>query len=75
MPLIFGATSLWWFLPLILFIFSLVLFSTNNFFKGDLQDYLINILPNKFLFEFTNEGFSHLNVTRMEIFNSATKII
>ena len=75
MPLIFGATSLWWFLPLILFIFSLVLFSTNNFFKGDLQDYLINILPNKFLFEFTNEGFSHLNATRMEIFNSATKII
>ncbi len=75
MPLIFGTSSLWWFLPLILFIFSLILFSTNNIFQGDFQDYLINILPNKFLFEFTNEGFSHLNVSRMEIFNSAIKII
>ena len=75
MPLIFGSSSLWWFLPIILFIFSLVLFSTNNIFQGDFQDYLINILPKKFLFEFTNEGFSHLNATRMEIFNSAIKII
>ena len=74
-PLILGTSSLWWFLPLILFVFSLVLFSTNNIFQGNFQDYLINILPNKFLFEFTNEGFTHLNATRMEIFNSATNII
>ena len=75
MPLIFGASSLWWFLPIILFMVSIVIFSTNNFFKGNFQDYLINILPNKFLFEFTNEGFSHLNANRMEIFNSAINII
>ena len=75
MPLIFGTSSLWWFLPLILFIFSLVLFSTNNIFQGGFQDYLINILPNKVLFEFTNEGFRHLNATRMDIYNSATNII
>ena len=75
MPLIFGTSSLWWFLPLILFVFSLVLFSTNNIFQGGFQDYLINILPNKVLFEFKNEGFSHLNATRMDIYNSATNII
>ena len=75
MPLIFGTSSLWWFLPLSLFVFSLVLFSTNNIFQGGFQDYLINILPNKVLFEFKNEGFSHLNATRMDIYNSATNII
>ncbi len=75
MPLIFGASSLWWFLPIVLFIFSLILFSTNNFFEGNFQDYLIRILPDKLLFEFKSEGFSHLNATRMEIFNSATKVI
>ena len=75
MPLVFGVSSLWWFLPLILFILSLVLFSTNNIFQGQFQENLLNILPNKVLLEFKSEGFNHLNTTRMEILSSATNII
>ena len=74
-PLVFGAASLWWFLPVILFIFSLVLISTNKIFQGEFQEKLINILPNKVLLEFTSDGFNHLNTTRIEILNYASKII
>ena len=74
-PLLFGLTSLGWFLPLIFFISSLVLVSTNSIFQGGVQDHLLNILPNKVLLEFTSEGFNHLNATRMEILSSAIKII
>lgn len=75
LPLFFGVSSLWWFLLLILLISSLVLVSTNSIFQGEFQEYLLNIIPNKVLFEFTSEGFNHLNATRMEILSSATKII
>ena len=75
LPLVFGVSSLWWFLPLILFILSLILFSTNNIFQGQFQENLLNILPNKVMLEFTSEGFNHLNATRMEILSSATNII
>ena len=75
MPLVFGVSSLWWFLPFVLFVLSLVLFLTNNIFQGQFQENLSNILPNKVLLEFTSEGFNHLNATRMEILNSATNII
>ena len=75
MPLVFGISSLWWFLPLVLFSSTLVLVSTSNIFQGGFQDKLINILPNKVLMEFTSEGFNHLNATRMEILSSAFRII
>ena len=75
LPLFFGVSSLWWFLLLILLISSLVLVSTNSIFQGEFQEHLLNIIPNKVLFEFTSEGFNHLDATRMEILSSATKII
>ena len=73
-PLLFGTSSLWWFLPITLFFSSLVLVLKNNF-QGEFQENLINILPSKVLLEFTNEGFNHLNTTRMEILHFASKII
>ncbi len=73
-PLLFGTSSLWWFLPFTLFLSSLVLILKKNI-QGVFQENLINILPNKVLLEFTNEGFNHLNTTRMEILHFAYKII
>ncbi len=73
-PLLFGTSSLWWFLPITLFFSSLVLVLKKNIL-GKFQDNLINILPNKVLLEFTDDGFNHLNTTRIEILHFASKII
>ena len=75
LPLIFGIYSLKWFLPLLLFITSLILVTTKNIFKGSIQELLREILPDKIWLEFTNQGFSQLDVTRFEILNSALEVI
>ena len=72
-PLLFGTSTLWWVLPITLFFSSLVLVLKK--IPGKFQDNLIDILPNKVLLEFTNEGFDHLNTTRMEIWHFASKLI
>ena len=74
-PLIFGISSLWWFLPFVFFITSIILITTQNIFKGELQEILKIIIPKKVWLEFTNEGFHGIDVTRLEILNAANKII
>ena len=75
MPLVFGISSIKWFLPLILSISSFILVITNNIFKGSIQELLRNNIPDKIWLEFTDLGFSQLNVTRLEILNSAFRVI
>jgi len=75
LPLVFGISSIKWFLPLILSISSFILVITNNIFKGNIQEFLRNIIPNKIWLEFTDLGFSGLNVTRLEILHSAFRVI
>ena len=74
-PLVLGISSLRWFLPFTLFLISLITVTSNKIFKGGIQNTLRTILPNKVWLEFTNEGFTTLDVTRLEILNSAKKII
>ncbi len=74
-PLVIGISSFRWFLPSLLVIFSISAITTIKSFKGELQDTLRNIIPNKVWLEFTNEGFSSLDATRIEILNSAKEII
>ena len=75
LPLIFGISSIRWFLPLILSISTFILVITNNIFKGSFQEFLRNNIPDKIWLEFTNVGFSQLNATRLEILNSAFGVI
>ena len=75
LPLVFGISSIKWFLPLILSISSFILVVTNNIFKGNIQEFLRNNIPDKIWLEFTDLGFSGLNVTRLEILNSAFRVI
>ena len=75
LPLVFGISSIKWFLPLILSISSFILVITNNIFKGSIQEFLRNNIPDKIWLEFTDLGFSQLNVTRLEILNSAFRVI
>ena len=75
LPLLFGISSIRWFLPLIIFLSTIILIITNKFFKGNIQEFLRNNIPDKIWLEFTDLGFSGLNVTRLEILNSAFRVI
>jgi len=75
LPVLFGISSIKWFLPLILSISSFILVVTNNIFKGSIQEFLRNNIPDKIWLEFTDVGFSQLNATRLEILNSAFRVI
>ena len=75
LPLVFGISSIRWFLPLILSISTFILVVTNNIFKGSFQEFLRNNIPDKIWLEFTDLGFSGLNVTRLEILHSAFRVI
>ena len=74
-PIVIGIKSFRWFLPTLLGISSMIAITTMKIFKGDVQDSLRNIIPNKVWLEFTNEGFNTLDATRIEILNSAKEII
>ena len=74
-PLVLGTSSFQWFFPSILFIFTLILVTTQNFFESGIQNLLRNIIPNKVCQEFTYEGFKDLDVTRLEILQEAFRVI
>ena len=74
-PLVLGITSLRWFIPSILFLITLILVTTQNFFGSEIQNILRDIIPNKVWQEFTNEGFKNLDVTRLEILQEAFRLI
>ncbi len=75
LPLVFGISSIRWFLPLMISISTFILVVTNNVFKGSIQEFLRNNIPDKIWLEFTDVGFSQLNATRLEILNSAFRVI
>ena len=74
-PLVLGTSSLQWFLPCVLFTFTLILVTTQNFFGSGIQTLLREIIPNKVWQEFTYEGFKNLDVTRLEILQEAFRVI
>tara|TARA_A100001388_G_scaffold268838_1_gene244414 strand:+ start:144 stop:1241 length:1098 start_codon:yes stop_codon:yes gene_type:complete len=74
-PLVLGTSSLQWFLPCLLFTFTLILVTTQNFFESGIQTLLRDIIPNKVWQEFTYEGFKNLDVTRLEILQEAFRVI
>ena len=74
-PILFGVNSFIFLTPILLFLGTIILITTNNYFEGDLQDWFQNIIPNKIWREFSSEGFTELNVTRFGIFKAAIRII
>ena len=75
LPLIFGINIIKWFIPLLIFISTIILVTTKNIFTGIIQEFFRELIPDKIWLEFTNEGFSQLDATRFEILNSALAII
>ena len=74
-PILFGTSSFILLTPLLLFIGTIILITTNNYFAGDLQNWFQDNIPDKIWREFSSEGFTGLNVTRFEIFKAAIKLI
>ena len=56
----------------LIFIFCLIY---SPIFIGEIQHEIKNILPQKFLLEFTEDGYQDLDVTRMEIYLSTISLI
>ena len=56
-------------------IFFILFISISNIFSGNIQDLIRNIIPQKIWMEFSPEGFKDLDVSRLQIFYSAFKIM
>ena len=73
-PLVIGTESLLWILPSIIFIMIIIFFCNSPLLTGELQDYIRNIIPDKFWLEFSEEGFENLDITRINLLLRALKI-
>ena len=75
LPIVIGSTSLMWLLPFIGIFLITIAFCTSNLLSGGIQDFLRELIPSKILLEFSKEGYKDLNVSRLQIFISAIKLI
>ena len=73
-PLVIGFNSLYWYLPLVITIFTVIFLTVFQPLSGSFQDLLRELIPEKIWLEFADEGFRKISVTRIEIFLSAYKI-
>ena len=74
-PIIIGKKGVKLFLPLLTITILVLFFLLSPIFEGELQNNLRNLLPRTILLEFSNEGYSGLDVTRMGIYKSAFELI
>ena len=75
MPIVIGYQSFLWFLPLLICMFFVLLICISDIFSGPLQDFIRQRLSDKVWLEFSKEGFSELEVSRLGIFIKALEII
>ncbi len=74
-PIVIGKKGVKIFLILITIAIFILFFLFSTIFEGELQNSLSNLLPRKILLEFSDEGYKGLDVTRIEIYKSAFKLI
>ena len=74
-PIVTGKKGFAFILPILTIFLLILFFIFSPFFNGELQNNLRNILPEKILLEFAEEGYKGLDTTRLNIFNSAIKVI
>tara|TARA_Y100001978_G_C23689259_1_gene433747 strand:+ start:65 stop:1378 length:1314 start_codon:yes stop_codon:yes gene_type:complete len=75
LPIVIGSTSLIWLLPFMGIFLIIIAFCTSNLLSGGIQDFLRELIPSKIWLEFSKEGFKDLNVSRLQIFIGAIKLI
>ena len=69
-PLIFGASSLVWFLPILFLIFLLILMANGFFVPANYQEFLRKILPRLLWLKFAPENYTY-GISRFEIWEQA----
>ena len=74
-PIVTGKKGFAFILPILTIFLLILFFIFSPFFNGEFQNNLRNILPEKILLEFAEEGYKGLDTTRLNIFNSAIKVI
>ena len=74
-PIVTGKKGVTFILPILTLFLLILFFIFSPFFNGELQNNLRHILPEKILLEFSEEGYKGLDATRLNIFNSALKVI
>ena len=75
LPIMIGKNKFNLILAIITFILFTYFLIFSTLFKVEIQDTVSNFLSNKFLLEFTPEGYEGLDATRFEIFLSAINLI
>ena len=75
LPIVIGSTSFIWLLPILGIFLVIIAFCTFNSLSGEIQNFLRDLIPDKVWLEFSKEGFKDLNVSRLQIFISAIKLI
>jgi len=74
-PLVIGEQSLTWIIPIILILFFFFFLVISNNIAGEFQSLMQSFIPEKFLLQFSSEGFTTLDVTRLEILKNALELI
>tara|TARA_Y200000002_G_scaffold58178_1_gene43450 strand:+ start:702 stop:2009 length:1308 start_codon:yes stop_codon:yes gene_type:complete len=74
-PIIFGKKIINLLIPLIILTVFIIFIIYSPIFNGELQDTLRNLLTEKFLLEFTNEGYEELDATRIEILSRGINLL
>jgi len=75
LPIVIGNGIFFWLLPTIGIFLLIIVFCISDSFSGEIQNFLRELIPNKVWLEFSNEGFKDLDVSRLQIFISAIKLI
>ena len=74
-PLVITQKAILWLVIIFLLSASIIIFLISPIFSGEIQNIFRELIPNKILLEFTEEGYKNLDVTRLEILKSALDII
>ena len=74
-PLVITQQAFFWLFIILLICASIIIILISPIFSGEIQNTFRELIPNKILLEFSEEGYKNLDVTRIEILKSALDII
>ena len=74
-PLVITQQAFFWLIIIFLISASIIIFLISPIFSGEIQNTIRELIPNKILLEFSEEGYKNLDATRLEIYKNALDII
>ena len=74
LPIVIGGQGLIWMGPILIFLCIILILYITEYLSPELTDSIKNYIPQKIYLEFAQEGYSDLDISRLEILKSALKI-